>query len=340
MKLARGVLAHSLAPSTRQGYRSAVKSVNDFCVLHGMRLTLPISSDTLCLWIAHSSTRLSHKTIRVYLHGIATTHVELGYANPLEGAGTIMRMYTGVKRLQGEGISRTRLPITVEILERLERWQDVATHDGRMLRAAMWLGTCGLLRSGEFASRGRDSVILRRADLTFVSNEGTEALTPPPLDSIVYMKLRLRQSKTDPFRRGVDVIISQRRAISVMLLYLASAPPQQEDDPLFLSLSGRELTVPVLVSGTQALLERSGSDNPQLYKGHSFRRGGATSLHLAGLPDTTIKAMGRWRSFAFAVYVDTPLTQLIEAGRALSARQGNGKTVTFGPQVWKTPVWE
>lgn len=334
------MLAHSLAPSTRLGYRAAVKSVSEFCRRHGMRLTLPISSDTLCLWVAYSASRLTYKTIRVYLHGIATTHVELGYTNPLENGGTVWRMYTGVKRLQGHGVARTRLPVTVEILEQLERWQDVTTADGRMLRAAMWLGTCGLLRSGEFATRGRDSIILRRGDLAFVSAEGVEAAHPPVSDSLSHMKLRLRQSKTDPFRRGVDVIISQRRAMSAMLHYLAAMPSLTADDPLFLTSSGKELTVSALVISTQALLTLAGIANAELYKGHSFRRGGATSLHLAGLPDTTIKAMGRWRSFAFAAYVDTPLTHLIEAGLALSAREGKGKSVTFGPQAWKTPVWE
>jgi hypothetical protein len=47
--------------------------------------------------------------------------------------------------------------------------------------------------------------------------------------------------------------------------------------------------------------------------------------------------VGRWRSFAFAAYVDTSPAQLIEAVLTLSAP---GKCVTFGPQAWKTPVWE
>lgn len=322
------------------GYRSAVRSLAAFCKHHHTRLVFPVSSDTLCLWIAFSATKLSYKTIRVYLHGIATTHVELGYPNPLESGGTIWRMYTGVKRLQGEGISRTRLPITVEILDQLERWQDVTSPDGRMLRAAMWLGTCGLLRSGEFAVRNRDSVVLRRSDLTFANEQGAEASQPPSSGSPHFMKLHLRQSKTDPFRRGVDVIVSQRRAVAAMLHYLAVARHTHADDPLFLSQTGETLTVSALVGGTQALLEQAGIANPELYLGHSFRRGGATSLHLAGLPDTTIKAMGRWRSFAFATYVDTTVTQMVDAGLALSTREGKGKTVTFDSQVWKTPVWE
>ena len=49
----------------------------------------------------------------------------------------------------------------------------------------------------------------------------------------------------------------------------------------------------------------------------SFRKGGATSLHEAGHPDSLIKLMGRWASFAFATYIDTPLHMLIDAGISL-----------------------
>lgn len=333
------MLAQALAPSTRQGYRSAVRSLNKFCARYGMRMALPVSPDTICLWVADSAQTLTYETIRVYLHGIATTHVEFGYPSPLESGGTIWRMFKGVKRLQGHSVTRTRLPVTVEILEQLERWQEVTTTQGLLLRAAMWLGTCGLLRSGELASRGRESVILRRGDLTFVDTAGAETAQPPPDGELSYMKLRLRQSKTDPFRRGADIIISQRRALSAMRAYLLSAHGLTPEDALF-PYDRKELTVTTLVSKLQGLLERAGIADAALYKGHSFRRGGATSLHLAGLPDTTIKSMGRWRSFAFATYVDTPISQLVSAGLAMSARDGNGKRVTFGPQVWKTPVWE
>jgi len=42
-----------------------------------------------------------------------------------------------------------------------------------------------------------------------------------------------------------------------------------------------------------------------------------------------IKAMGRWKSFAFATYIDTSVKTLIDAGKAMSPQASKGKCVTF-----------
>lgn len=67
----------------------------------------------------------------------------------------------------------------------------------------------------------------------------------------------------------------------------------------------------------QALIERANIPNARSFLGHSFRKGGATSLHEAGHPDSLIRMMGRWASFAFATYIDTPLHMLVAAGHSL-----------------------
>ena len=36
---------------------------------------------------------------------------------------------------------------------------------------------------------------------------------------------------------------------------------------------------------------------------HSLRSGGAMTLHQAGVPDSTIKIIGRWKSDAFLIYL-------------------------------------
>lgn len=48
------------------------------------------------------------------------------------------------------------------------------------------------------------------------------------------------------------------------------------------------------------ILHEEGSD----YSGHSFRRGGTTALQLAGVPESTIAAHGRWKSLAYRAYFD------------------------------------
>ena len=42
---------------------------------------------------------------------------------------------------------------------------------------------------------------------------------------------------------------------------------------------------------------------PDRYKGHSFRIGGATSLAKRGVPSHIIQIMGRWRSECYKLYI-------------------------------------
>ena len=339
--MARNILAGAIAESTRKGYRSAIRSLATFCEANHLTLTFPVSADTICLWMAGNSSTLTFQSMRVYLHGIANAHVEAGYRNPLTDNGQVWRMLAGVKRLQGQRVTRKRLPITTELLSELETFQDMSTHDGRLIRAAMWLGTCGLLRSGEFAKKDKDSVVLRRSHLTFHTEAGAECPRDSP--QVDYMKLFLPKSKTDPFCAGAQVVISNKNAISAMLTYLTTKFEPITDQPLLRTSCGTPLTVSELVRGTRHVLKQAGAIDAELYLGHSFRRGGATSLHLAGQPDSVIKAMGRWRSFAFARYVDTPTRLLVAAGRAMSASSSQGRSVTFALRQstsWTNPIWD
>jgi hypothetical protein len=312
------VLGQSLADATRGTYQSAVNHIAAFHQRLRADFTFPVSPDTLCLWMADSVDKLRFSSIRNYLHGIATTQVELGYASPLAQSPLIWRMFKAIKRIQGQQAVRKRLPITVKILTQIEHLFDTNNELHLCMRAAMWLGTCGLLRSGEFAVKQHTRTTLKLQHLTF-HNDQSHELDPLNLHGQVpaYMTLRIEVSKTDPFRRGTDVIISNSHAIEYMLAYLQHRNQSLNRLPLFVGENGQPLTASALVKFTQDLIQRAHIPNAQLFLGHSFRKGGATSLHEAGHPDSLIKIMGRWSSFAFATYIDTPLRMIIAAGRSL-----------------------
>jgi len=269
--------------------------------------------------MAHSVDSLKYSSICNYLHGIATTQQELGHPNPLTQNPLIWRMFKAIKRLQGHHAVRTRLPITVSILTRLDPHVDTKDTQQLCLRAAMWLGTCGLLRSGEFAMKTSSKPTLKRYQLTFHDAQGSIIVNPqkgPTQPN--FMVLRLEQSKTDPFRQGTNVVVSNATAIAHMLVYLQARGTCLPKQPLFTGSDGNALSVSELVKFTQATIERANIPNSRLFLGHSFRKGGATTLHEVGYPDSLIKQMGRWSSFAFATYVDTPVSKLIEAGKAMA----------------------
>ena len=207
--MARNILAEAISETTRASYASAVNHVAKFHEKQGSTLSFPISSDTLCLWMADSIDKLSYSSIRHYLHGIATTQQELGHPNPLSQNPLLWRMFKAIKRLQGKQVVRQRLPITVKILTQIDSLFDTTKEVDLCMRAAMWLGTCGLLRSGELERKSTTRTTLKLQHLTFHAKDNS---TVDPLNTRGeqprYMTLRLEQSKTD----RSDVVLTSSSA--------------------------------------------------------------------------------------------------------------------------------
>ena len=133
------------------------------------------------------------------------------------------------------------------------------------------------------------------------------------------VQFTLKSSKTDPFRKGVKVVIGRTGdelcPIAVLLAYLThrgGAP-----GPLFLLPSGRPLLQRTFVSKVKETLEALGYPSAK-YSGHSFHAGATTTAAAAGLQDSLIKILGRWESAAYQLYVRLPRTQLKGVSAALA----------------------
>ena len=126
------------------------------------------------------------------------------------------------------------------------------------MRAAMWLGTCGLLRAGEFVTKSTTHSTLKLQHLSFYDADDHQ-LDPLHLNDEfpAYMSLRLDQSKTDPFRHGTNVAIGNVSAINYMLNYLQFRNQSLNRLPLFVGADGQALTAGALVKFTQSLIEKA-----------------------------------------------------------------------------------
>ena len=173
-----------------------------------------------------------------------------------------------------------------------------------MLWAAVCAGFFGFLRTGEFTTPTTGAydpdVHLNFSDIALDSHSDPSLL-----------RLRIKQSKTDPFRQGVDIFLGRTgtsiRPVQAIVRYIAVR--SQSPGPLFIRSDGSPLTRGFLVSQMQAVLRSIGLDESK-YNGHSFRIGAAATAAQMGLQDSLIQTLGRWRSDAYKTYLKIPRLQL------------------------------
>lgn len=304
------MLEHGLAESTRAAYRTGERSFIDFCNDNGIVNLLPASPDTLCLWIASLQGQVTANTIRNYLIGVRSLHIDSGLPDPT-GDPRIARIISGIRREQleaGDAPLRS-LPITPSMVTTMARHLDQESYVGAMFLAALFVASAGCLRIGEFARPRHPHRQLRVRHVTLY-----------PQGVSVY----LPSSKTDQFGNGSFAYIAHAPAVEALLHYLdiraAIWPHDASNEPLFMWPSGKALGRRRILSVTERLLnccEYAGELVLPPYFGVSFRAGGATALAQSGASETAIKALGRWRSDAYRRYVRSTPAELLASAASM-----------------------
>ena len=298
-----------LAVSTQRTYSCGQRRYLRFCEAAGTQ-ALPVREDVLCKFIAQLSLDgLRHRTMKTYMAGIRLLQIDRGLGDPfLSSLCKLHYVLWGVKRTQAEdgGSSRKRLPITPSLLRSIKGiWdRNCADPDLIMLWAACCMAFFGFMRAGE---------------LTVPSNKGYDAAVHLSLSdisvdnptSLGVLCVRLKASRTDPFRKGISLFIGKVASdiypVAAMLAYLMVRGLHA--GPLFKFQDGRFLTRQRLVTAVRDALHSAGVQ-PGLYSGHSFRIGAATTAAARGMEDSVVMALGRWRSLAYLEYIKIPRQQL------------------------------
>ena len=72
-----------------------------------------------------------------------------------------------------------------------------------------------------------------------------------------------------------------------------------------------------LVKKVREVLGLSGVE-VDCYSGHRFRIGAATTAAMAGVEDSLIRTLGRWRNAAYLSYIRTPKETLASVSRLIA----------------------
>ena len=262
---------------------------------------LPATPLTLQYFCADKSQSISYKTLKVYLAAIRLMHIEQGFPDPTMDQ-TLHLVCKGVRRQQSTP-ERKRLPITIDILKALKSHLRLSSYtlcEQRMLWSSFTLSFYGFLRASECLS-------LTWSDITIDNN---------------HLVIKLRQSKTDPFRRGQSIHIYPNnssfcpvRAFTFYASKFRTTPPHKL---VFCAGTFSPLTRQKLTEIIRYLLTQAGMC-PSNYASHSFRIGAATTAAAAGLPTWLIKTLGRWSSDAYLTYVHCPNNVIASVPTVLSS---------------------
>lgn len=256
---------------------------------------LPVSGIIVCEFAAWlmSSRAIKFSTLKQYLTHVRSLATDPGLSSSGFDEPIVHRVLKGIKRVHGDPGRKPKLPITHDVLQQLVSCLDVFTDYGVKMRAIFCLAFAGFLRCGEFTVH-KASEFSRLYSLTHASVKFF-----PDRASATHVVLTLPRSKTDPFRHGTKIYIaavegSATCPVAALREYfdvLHAAP----DAPLFFEGEG-DLEAPLtrnwFIRELKDCLIAAGLD-PELYSGHSFRRGAATTAYTNGIPEPDIQRLGR-----------------------------------------------
>ena len=273
---------------------------------------LPTNELILCYFVVFLAQSVKHSTIKGYLAAVKHLHLKHGFDLKLDQFIHLQYILRGIKRYQGVNI-RTRLPITLNHLtlfyNQLQPFNS-QNWNNKMLWAAICLAFFGFLRIGEFTSnqRSHSSLQLSASDVQFI----------PSILSPTSVRVKIKCSKTDSFRKGVTLIIGESGsnicAVEALKHYIVFCKPAV--GPLFRFQDGRYLSRKSFTSEVRELLTNGGYDANN-YAGHSFRIGAVTTAASAYLPPWLIKTLGRWTSDCYERYIKTPEKIVTTASKQL-----------------------
>ena len=317
---------HSLSQKSWSAYKTAEKMLQRCREDTGTVMHLPLTEKDVLLFVAWLIKRdLQAKTISSYLSGIRMLHLRKGLYIPALRSDLVKQVIEG--RVHLDAIKRRtedkpmRIPVTPTLLKimKLElKSSNLSKADKRLVWAISCLGFAGGFRVHELLARQET-----RFDPLFTLLNKDVSVKQIKLtgEKIETLQIKLKSQKTD--RIGVDTIVDVYESggnLCPVRAYKQWKKTSNQDDgslPAFRLESGKPLTGKKFNFHLKKLLERHLDYNTERVTSHSFRAGIATLMGQLGYTDDDIKALGRWSSKAFEVYLKLPRTRRLEMAREI-----------------------
>ena len=294
---AAALISAGFAKSTQTAYLPSFHQFIAFALTMGLSWSLILPPDAslviaFCCSMFHCGK--TEGVARRAITGLCSITSALGYSIAGVRNRQLELLLKRYRQLRPSAKRATRHPITHPILQLL--LQHVPSINSPHIHAstlsALLLALFfGFFRPGELLCRGLE-------------------YTSPPIRAAImhfpfHSTLHLLASKTDLFHVGGDIhlplIGGSMCPVGAIVACMAHARFQGPASPLFQDTSGSAVSYELFASVLRLLVRAAGLSHLHLTP-HSFRIGAATTAAHCGIPDSAIKALGRWQSVSYQTY--------------------------------------
>jgi integrase len=230
---------------------------------------VPAKPQLVAEYLAHLSKTRTVATIKRRKAALTAAHRERGYADPC-AAEVVRATMKGIRRTS----AKTRRQMKPLLADQVARAAERLPRNGRGIRdrAVLLLGFAGAFRRSELVAINVEDCAFSRGQLV----------------------VTLRTSKTDPERRGREVVIPIGQvACPVRAVKLWMRHANIRSGALFRDTSNGEIYAKRMTSETVSKIVKAAAISlgldPTAYAGHSLRAGYVTTAAMSGVPLWRIK---------------------------------------------------
>ena len=270
--------------------------------------------------------RLTPRTVSSYVSGVKFMLQVSGIdTRDMDLDPTFRRLKSGcciAYRSSHPAYNDKTMPFTVEMIMAAQTYLDQSSVEGYMTVCAMKIAYCCLLRKSEYILQAKTKHHLRGRTVMFVHHlpNGTEVTVTADRafscglssDTLAEIVIDVLSAKNDAMGSGHRLAFKRVKVAGRpvgqpfdlaedMWRYAVWARPT-EDGPFFVYRNSIRLSYHSYTKNIKMTATRLGFAD-KFFSTHSLRIGGASALAAAGVRDSTIQLMGRWKSLAFLMYI-------------------------------------
>ena len=299
----------SLASNTTRTYQSHWRIFMSICQDYGVDFSQAMTEEDLCLVVAAYAGSHKITTLPQFISALQYFHVRYFRCNLPRGV-----MFSDMQRgldnyYANRAVVQRKHALTLNDLLAFAPLLDTRYFEHARDWCACLLAFFGLLRIGEYMD-GR-------------LHHRHVQITPHGVIITIAFSKTSNLPATVTIAQRDDRLCPARALAHYLQFFPLLSLPNNPDDPLFVTRTQGAARLAAtsrdeFIANVRRLIRAAFPDrDAYAYAGHSFRRGGATAMLLAGVPQDVLRMHGRWSSEAYRAYIEDSVATRLVATRAL-----------------------